>query len=137
MAVQEVKVVSVPVSDQERAKEFYVEKLGFELSREDDSIPGIRWVQVTVGCANSVSSANRRVDQTQIDSVPPGWAGAFDDHAADLIFARAREPRNASGRRCRNASGRRCRNASGRRYRNASGRRWTRGVFECSLGPAV
>jgi catechol 2,3-dioxygenase-like lactoylglutathione lyase family enzyme len=36
-----------PVSDQDRAKEFYVDKLGFELTREDDSIPGLRWVQVT------------------------------------------------------------------------------------------
>jgi catechol 2,3-dioxygenase-like lactoylglutathione lyase family enzyme len=47
MAVQEVRVVSVPVSDQERAKEFYVEKLGFELTRDDNSTPGLRWVQVT------------------------------------------------------------------------------------------
>jgi catechol 2,3-dioxygenase-like lactoylglutathione lyase family enzyme len=47
MAIQDVRVVSVPVSDQDRAKEFYVERLGFELTREDDSIPGIHWVQVT------------------------------------------------------------------------------------------
>ncbi len=47
MAIEEVKVISVPVSDQERAKAFYVEKLGFQLTRDDDSIPGIRWVQVT------------------------------------------------------------------------------------------
>jgi catechol 2,3-dioxygenase-like lactoylglutathione lyase family enzyme len=47
MAIESVKVISVPVSDQQRAKEFYVEKLGFELTRDDDSIPGIRWVQVT------------------------------------------------------------------------------------------
>lgn len=47
MAIKNVKVISVPVSDQERAKEFYVEKLGFELSRDDNSVPGIRWVQVT------------------------------------------------------------------------------------------
>ena len=47
MAVQDVTVVSVPVSDQDRAKAFYVDQLGFELQREDDSIPGIRWVQVT------------------------------------------------------------------------------------------
>ena len=47
MAVQDVKVISVPVSDQERAKTFYVEKLKFALSRDDDSVPGIRWVQVT------------------------------------------------------------------------------------------
>jgi catechol 2,3-dioxygenase-like lactoylglutathione lyase family enzyme len=42
MALENVKVISVPVSDQERAKEFYVEKLGVELTRDDDSIPGIR-----------------------------------------------------------------------------------------------
>lgn len=47
MAVRNVKVISVPVSDQERAKAFYVERLGFELTRDDDSVPGIRWVQVT------------------------------------------------------------------------------------------
>jgi catechol 2,3-dioxygenase-like lactoylglutathione lyase family enzyme len=47
MAVQDVSVVSVPVSDQERAKAFYVDKLGFELTRDDDSVPGIHWVQVT------------------------------------------------------------------------------------------
>jgi catechol 2,3-dioxygenase-like lactoylglutathione lyase family enzyme len=46
MAVHEVKVISVPVSDQERAKAFYVEKLGFELTRDDDSVPGLRWVQL-------------------------------------------------------------------------------------------
>jgi catechol 2,3-dioxygenase-like lactoylglutathione lyase family enzyme len=42
MAVQDVVVVSVPVSDQDRAKEFYVEKLGFERTR-DASNPSIRW----------------------------------------------------------------------------------------------
>jgi len=41
-----VGVVSVPVSDPERSKAFYVDQLGFELVRDDDSIPGIRWVQV-------------------------------------------------------------------------------------------
>jgi catechol 2,3-dioxygenase-like lactoylglutathione lyase family enzyme len=46
MAVEEVRVVSVPVSDPERAKAFYVEKLGFEVTRDDDSVPGIRWIQV-------------------------------------------------------------------------------------------
>jgi len=46
MPVQDVTVVSVPVSDQDRAKEFYVGKLGFHLIRDDDTMPGIRWVQV-------------------------------------------------------------------------------------------
>jgi catechol 2,3-dioxygenase-like lactoylglutathione lyase family enzyme len=46
MSVEDVAVVSVPVSDQDRAKAFYVDTLGFELERDDDSVPGIRWVQV-------------------------------------------------------------------------------------------
>jgi catechol 2,3-dioxygenase-like lactoylglutathione lyase family enzyme len=41
-----VTVVSVPVSDQDRAKTFYVERLGFELLRDDASVPGLRWLQV-------------------------------------------------------------------------------------------
>ena len=46
MAFQDVIVVSVPVSDQDRAKAFYVDQLGLELVRDDDSVPGLRWVQV-------------------------------------------------------------------------------------------
>ncbi len=46
MAIKDVRVVSVPVSDQERARAFYVEKLGLELVLEDASVPGIHWIQV-------------------------------------------------------------------------------------------
>lgn len=46
MSVQDVTVVSVPVSDQDRARAFYVDTIGFRLVRDDDSVPGIRWVQV-------------------------------------------------------------------------------------------
>jgi catechol 2,3-dioxygenase-like lactoylglutathione lyase family enzyme len=46
MAVNAVTVVSVPVSDQDRAKNFYTNVLGFQLLRDDDSVPGIRWLQV-------------------------------------------------------------------------------------------
>jgi catechol 2,3-dioxygenase-like lactoylglutathione lyase family enzyme len=42
----QVAVISVPVSDQERAKAFYVDQLGFELLRDDSSLPGMRWLQV-------------------------------------------------------------------------------------------
>lgn len=44
--VKSVAVVSVPVSDQDRAKSFYVDMLGMELVREDTSIPGMRGIQV-------------------------------------------------------------------------------------------
>jgi catechol 2,3-dioxygenase-like lactoylglutathione lyase family enzyme len=67
MAIENVKVVSVPVSDQGRAKEFYVTKLGFELTRDDDSVPGIRWVQVT-----PKSGAPSLTLVTWFDTMPPG-----------------------------------------------------------------
>lgn len=67
MAIENVKVISVPVSDQERAKEFYVAKLGFELTRDDDSVPGIRWVQVT-----PKSGAPSLTLVTWFDTMPPG-----------------------------------------------------------------
>lgn len=46
MAVEEIAVVSVPVSDPERAKRFYVDTLAFDLVRDDDSVPGLHWIQV-------------------------------------------------------------------------------------------
>jgi catechol 2,3-dioxygenase-like lactoylglutathione lyase family enzyme len=46
VTVTDVRVVSVPVSDQARARAFYVETLGFRLVRDDDSVPGLHWIQV-------------------------------------------------------------------------------------------
>ena len=46
MSIEDVILVSVPVSDQERAKRFYLDELGFELVRDDSSVPGIRWISV-------------------------------------------------------------------------------------------
>jgi catechol 2,3-dioxygenase-like lactoylglutathione lyase family enzyme len=67
MAVQDVAVVSMPVSDPERAKAFYVDTLGFELLRDDESVPGIRWVQVAPkGSPTSLTLV------TWFDSMPPG-----------------------------------------------------------------
>lgn len=67
MAMKAVVVVSVPVSDQERAKDFYVNKLGFELQRDDRSVPGMRWVQVA---PKGGSTALTLV--TWFASMPPG-----------------------------------------------------------------
>lgn len=46
MAISEVRVVSVPVSDQDRARGFYVETLGFELVADMQMGPEMRWLQV-------------------------------------------------------------------------------------------
>jgi catechol 2,3-dioxygenase-like lactoylglutathione lyase family enzyme len=67
MGIEDVRVVSVPVSDQERARDFYVEKLGFELVRDDDSVPGIHWVQVAPPPGGTALTL-----VTWFESMPPG-----------------------------------------------------------------
>src|SRR6266545_7274527 len=66
MAIQDVIVVSVPVSDQERAKAFYLDTLGFELI-EDVSAPDLRWIRVAPkGGGTSLTLV------TWFESMPPG-----------------------------------------------------------------
>jgi catechol 2,3-dioxygenase-like lactoylglutathione lyase family enzyme len=42
-----LEVVQVPVSDVDRAKSFYTEKLGFVLDHDVEHVPGMRVVQLT------------------------------------------------------------------------------------------
>lgn len=44
--IDQIRIVSVPVSDQERAKAFYVDTLGFELLVDEPMDEGGHWVQV-------------------------------------------------------------------------------------------
>jgi catechol 2,3-dioxygenase-like lactoylglutathione lyase family enzyme len=67
MTIQNVNVVSVPVSDQDRAKAFYVDTLGLTLVRDDDSVPGLRWIQVApAGGGTTLTLVN------WFDEMPPG-----------------------------------------------------------------
>lgn len=52
--MQRLTVVSVPVADQEAAKAFYVDKLGFEVLAEATFGDEMRWIQV--GPAGSQAS---------------------------------------------------------------------------------
>jgi catechol 2,3-dioxygenase-like lactoylglutathione lyase family enzyme len=67
MTVMEIDVVSVPVADQDRAKSFYSEQLGFEEVADAELGDGMRWVQLrpTSGGA-SVTLV------TWFDRMPPG-----------------------------------------------------------------
>jgi catechol 2,3-dioxygenase-like lactoylglutathione lyase family enzyme len=46
VSISRVQLFSVPVSDPERARNFYVDVLGLELVREMQMAPDQRWVQV-------------------------------------------------------------------------------------------
>ncbi len=67
MSVTRVQLFSIPVTDQDRARDFYVNALGMELVREMPMGPGQRWVQVRPkGAETSITLV------TWFDSMPAG-----------------------------------------------------------------
>jgi catechol 2,3-dioxygenase-like lactoylglutathione lyase family enzyme len=44
--ITQVQLFSIPVSNQDRAKSFYVDTLGFELLTDAQMGPDMRWIQV-------------------------------------------------------------------------------------------
>jgi predicted enzyme related to lactoylglutathione lyase len=46
MTIHSFEIISVPVSDQQRAKDFYRDVLGFALVREEPMGPGMNWIQL-------------------------------------------------------------------------------------------
>jgi catechol 2,3-dioxygenase-like lactoylglutathione lyase family enzyme len=46
MSISGFEILSVPVSDPERAKRFYRDVLGFALIREEPMGPDMRWIQL-------------------------------------------------------------------------------------------
>ena|ERR1700759_4643407 len=56
MAIVSFEIVSVPVSDQERAKRFYRDVLGFQLLREESMGPTGKWIQLSPqGCSTTIA----------------------------------------------------------------------------------
>jgi predicted enzyme related to lactoylglutathione lyase len=67
MTISKVQVVSVPVSDQDRAKDFYVNVLGMELLQDMPMSSDMRWVQVAPkGSGTSITLV------TWFESMPAG-----------------------------------------------------------------
>ena len=89
MAVGKVLLFSVPVSDQTRAKDFYVDVLGFDLVSDMPMGPEQRWVQVAPkGAATSITLVN------WFDSMPAGSVQGIvletDDLEADIDLLTSR-----------------------------------------------
>jgi predicted enzyme related to lactoylglutathione lyase len=67
MANTSFEIVSVPVSDQERAKCFYRDVVGFDLVREDPMGPNQKWIQLSPkGCSTTIALV------TWFDTMRPG-----------------------------------------------------------------
>ena len=84
-----LELIPIPVSDVDRAKHFYIEKLGFHLDHDVSPSPKMRVVQLTpVGSACSICFG------TGIVSTPPGSVQGLhlvvsDIHAAHAQLASA------------------------------------------------
>jgi catechol 2,3-dioxygenase-like lactoylglutathione lyase family enzyme len=67
MAILSFEIISVPVSDPERAKVFYRDVLGFALVREEPMGPDMKWIQLAPkGCPTTIALV------TWFDRMPPG-----------------------------------------------------------------
>jgi predicted enzyme related to lactoylglutathione lyase len=78
MPVEDVITVSVPVTDQGRALAFYAGALRLKLARVDETMPGIRRVQVTAGGTTCLSLV------TWCESMPPGCLRGLVLRSSDL-----------------------------------------------------
>jgi len=47
MTLQDISIISVPVSDSAQAKAFYVDVLGFKVVRDNPMGPGMQWVELS------------------------------------------------------------------------------------------
>ena len=65
--IDQVQIVSVPVSDQERAEDFYLNTLGFGLRQEAPFGDGMRWIE---GAPEGSTASLTLV--TWFESMPPG-----------------------------------------------------------------
>jgi catechol 2,3-dioxygenase-like lactoylglutathione lyase family enzyme len=80
----ELQLVAIPVSDVDRAKEFYVEKLGFNPDHDHRVSDDVRFVQLTPpGSACSIAMGEGVVD------TPPGSVKGMQLVVSDIEAAHA------------------------------------------------
>ena len=96
MPITAVQLLSVPVTDQDRPRDFYVGVLGFDLIRDAEMQPGLRWVQVAPsGAQTSLTLV------TWFESMPAGTLRGLvletDDLEGDLSAYTARGALIADG----------------------------------------
>jgi len=93
VAIKSFEIVSVPVSEPQRSKQFYRNVLGFDLVREMPMGPGQRWIQLAPpGCSTTIAILNvsdidadhhelsgRGLKLTEIKQEPWGRYAMFSD----------------------------------------------------------
>lgn len=79
MAIVSFEIISVPVSNQDRSKEFYRDILGFNVLRDEPMGPSARWIQLAPpGCATTIALV------TWFDSMKPGGLQGLMINSTDI-----------------------------------------------------
>ena len=89
MSITHIQLFSVPVTNHDRARTFYVDRLGFDLISDRPMGPDGRWVQVAPkGAQTSITLV------TGFETMPPGSVKGIvletDDLVADVAALRDR-----------------------------------------------
>ncbi|MEV6110237.1 VOC family protein [Streptomyces sp. NPDC051940] len=85
-----LEVVVVPVSDLDRAKEFYAERCGFKVDLDQEVAPGARLIQITPpGSRCSIAISVGLPSAPGIDEMVPGSLQGLQLCVTDIAAARA------------------------------------------------
>jgi len=80
-----ITIVSIPVSDPDRAKAFYIDVMDFTLLRESPMGPDMQWIQLQPKDGGSTVTL-----VTWFDSMPPGSLQGLMLHVANIDAERER-----------------------------------------------
>ena len=80
--MMQLSIVSIPVKDQELAKAFYRDKLGFQVVREAETTPGRRWIQMKPPSGPAAITL-----VTWFEAMPPGSVQGLVLDTSDIEFA--------------------------------------------------
>jgi lactoylglutathione lyase len=79
--IEKVRTVFLLVADQDRALEFYTEKLGMEKVQDTEMWPGARWLEVAPRGAQTRLSLSAASDF----NAEPGQSGGFTMSARNVV----------------------------------------------------
>ncbi|WP_372347280.1 VOC family protein [Streptomyces sp. KL116D] len=84
-----LEVIVVPVSDVDRAKEFYADKVGFKVDLDSQVAPGVRIVQITPpGSRCSIALTEGLPGAPGQDAMAPGSLTGLQVCVTDIAAAR-------------------------------------------------
>ncbi|MFD7973974.1 VOC family protein [Streptomyces clavifer] len=84
-----LEVIPVPVTDMDRAKEFYADKVGFTVDLDDEVAPGMRVIQMTPpGSRCSIAMLQGMPSAPGMEEMAPGTLQGLQVCVTDIEAAR-------------------------------------------------